>query len=420
VYTPNADFTGSDSFTYRVRDAAGATATAVVRVGVGQFPAGAEPDAIAPVLQAEPSAPDMSSDGRFVVFESGATLVAGDTNGVADVYLHDRLTGAIERISVSSTGAEANRRCGGARISGNGRFVVFDSDADTLVAGDDNDVWDVFLHDRVDGSTRRVSVTSSGGEANGESFAADLSDDGNVIVFESLAFNLVAGDANGRYDIFSHDRITGQTRRVSTTSSGGEADGSSDFPVISGDGTAVAFMSDATNLVAGDTNGSVDVFLRDLATGQIERVSVSSTGIQGDGDSGWPSISSSGRFVAFQTTATNLAANATGSAIKALVRDRQPGQSPTTILVAQPITGDVDSVAISGDGRYAVTAVRGSVIVRDRFGSNVHTFPGVLGGSIHSPALSTNGRYLVVLSRQALDPQEPTTGEQVFVLANPL
>ena len=153
------------------------------------------------------------------------------------------------------------------------------------------------------GVTTRVSVDSAGAESNGPSFAASISADGRFVAFESDASNLVASDTNAARDIFVHDRMTGMTTRVSVDSSGTAGDDASDDPSISADGQLVAFESRATNLVAGDTNAGGDVFVHDRVTGVTTRVSVDSAGAEGDNASFSAHISANGGFVAFGSLA---------------------------------------------------------------------------------------------------------------------
>jgi Tol biopolymer transport system component len=210
----------------------------------------------------------ISADGRFVVFVSQANnLVPADTNGDFDVFVHDRQAGTTDRIDVSSTGEQANSSFGfqvSASISRDGRYVAFVHGASNLVPNDNNGVADVFVHDRQTGNTERASVDSSGLEGNGESVNAWVSDQGLHIFFASMATNLVSGDTNGGYDIFVHNRPSGMTERISVSSSGQEANaGTGGFLCISEDGRFVAFMSGSSNLVPGDTNGIEDTFLFD-------------------------------------------------------------------------------------------------------------------------------------------------------------
>jgi Tol biopolymer transport system component len=227
----------------------------------------------------------ISSDGRYVAFTSDASnLVAGDTNGFADVFVRDRDTdqdgifdeiGSVStsRVSVSSGGAQGNNESYYAAVSGDGRFVAFGSIATNLVTGDSNGNSDVFVRDRQAGTTTRVSLGSAGTQGNGGSFAPAIGD-GRFVAFQSQASNLVTGDANGFADVFVRDRDTNEdgifdeagavsTTRVSVDSVGGEGDAESLDPSISGDGRFVAFESLASNLVPVDTNGSSDIFLHD-------------------------------------------------------------------------------------------------------------------------------------------------------------
>ena len=244
--------------------------------------------------------PHISRDGRFVVFESLASnLVAGDTNGQRDIFLRDLVAGTTTIVSVDSNGVQGNGLSMNSSISADGRYVVFESTSSNLVPNDTNAASDVFLHDNLTGSTTRVSVDSSDKEADGDSVLAAISPDGKFVAFSSLADNLVAGDTNGQYDLFLRDLVAGTTTRISTNSNGLEVDGGSFDPAISGDDRYVAFDSAATNLVQNDTNGWPDVFLKDLVTGETTRVSVTATGGQAGSQSAVPAISDDGRLIPF-------------------------------------------------------------------------------------------------------------------------
>ena len=256
--------------------------------------------------------PALSTDGRFVAFLSQATnLVAGDTNGPAgfQVFVHDRQTGLTERVSIASDGTPADAGSLGPAISGDGRFVAFDSNASNLVAGDTTAAHKVFIHDRQTGMTERVTVALDGSEGNGTAISfPTLSAAGRFVAFDSNASNLVADDSNGVGDIFVHDRQTGLTERVSVASDGSQANGESAFAIISANGRFVAFNSNASNLVTDDTNGVGDVFVHDRQTGLTERVNVAFDGSQGDRESpssSPPRLSADGRLVAFQSEASN-------------------------------------------------------------------------------------------------------------------
>jgi Tol biopolymer transport system component len=205
----------------------------------------------------------LSGDGRFVAFAGRASnLVPGDTNGREDVLVRDRLAGTTERVSVSSDGTQGNKDSyDPASISADGRFVAFTSSASNLVPGDSNRRIDVFVRDRLAGTTERVSVDSSGSQANDSSFFPSLSADGRFVVFTSRASNLVAGDANGGVDIFLHDRLTGTTELVRPEGAPGLDTRFENVAAIDADARVIAFDSEASDLVTGDTNGTSDIFV---------------------------------------------------------------------------------------------------------------------------------------------------------------
>jgi Tol biopolymer transport system component len=207
----------------------------------------------------------ISADGCVVAFYSEATnLIAGDTNGVRDVYARNRCTGSTELVSVSSSGELANGPSQASgflpSVSSDGQFVVFSSDASNLDPTDDNGQTDVFVRDRAAGTTRLLSKNASGQAGNGASLYGSISADGRFVAFQSDASNLVDGDTNGRTDVFAVDLESGEIRRISVTSSGGEANGGSTAPQISADGITVVFQSTATNLVPDDSNRVEDIF----------------------------------------------------------------------------------------------------------------------------------------------------------------
>lgn len=268
--------------------------------------------------------PALSTNGQVVAFQSAAAnLVAGDTNGRSDIFVHDRKLGTRVRVSVDSNGMQGNGHSAVPALSANGKVIAFRSVADNLVTGDSNGFMDIFVHDRKTGETERVSVHSAGTQSNGESFSPVLSANGQVVAFESRADNLVAGDTNGTADIFVHDRKTGLTERVSVDSLGTQSNGRSFSSVLSASGTVIAFESEATNLVAGDTNGRTDIFVHDLTTGETERVSVDSLGRQSNGSSFDPVLSASGKVIAFESLADNLVAGDTNGFNDIFVHDRR-------------------------------------------------------------------------------------------------
>ncbi len=240
--------------------------------------------------------PSISSNGRFVSFTSSASNLAvkGDNNGREDVFVHDRTTLKTNRVSISSKLKEGNGSSYASSISGDGRMVAFVSQANNLVRRDTNRRPDIFVYNRSTRKTIRVSIASDGTQANGESAAPMISADGGFVTFHSTASNLVPDDENGRSDIFVHDLSSGETTRVSRGMANTEANGDSFIPAISADGRYVAFQSMASNLVPGDTNGTpdayrgIDVFRYDRQTNQTERVSVGNDGEQANGPSNDP------------------------------------------------------------------------------------------------------------------------------------
>ena len=282
--------------------------------------------------------PSFSADGRCVAFESdAANLVASDTNGVRDVFIHDRGTGKTTRVSVDSAGKQGNMQSAWPSLSVDGRFVAFESHATNLVTNDTNGVRDVFIHDRVTGKTTRVSIDSTGWQGNSDSYCASISADGQYVAFESYATNLVVSDTNGVKDIFVHDRVTGKTTRMSIDSAGKQGNKTSTWPSLSADGRYVGFESNATNLVAEDTNNGDDVFVHDRATGKTSRVSLDSSGRQGNKQSTRPSLSPDGRLVAFHSSANNLVPNDLNGVQDIFVHDGIP--SPTLTPTGPPRTG---------------------------------------------------------------------------------
>jgi Tol biopolymer transport system component len=302
--------------------------------------------------------PSRSFDGRYVAFVSDSTdLVPGDTNGHLDVFVRDLQAGTTIRASVDSSGAQGNDDSSlfsVPSISADGRYLAFDSLATNLVPGDTNVQPDVFVRDLQAGTTTRVSVDSSGGQADDYSLQPSISADGRYVAFWSGATNLVPGDTNGQPDVFVKDLQTGATIRVSSDSSGTQGNGISLVPSISADGRYVAFVSDATNLVVGDGNGAADVFLRDLLTGTTTLVSVDSSGAQSNGASASPTISAAGRFVAFTSAATNLVQGDTNGWEDAFLHDNLLGNTVRVSVDSAGAQGNglSRSPSMSADGRF--------------------------------------------------------------------
>ncbi|MFO0983711.1 MAG: hypothetical protein U1E76_18605 [Planctomycetota bacterium] len=317
-----------------------------------------------------------------------------------DMFVHDRLTGETVRVSVDSLGMQGNDKSGLPAISADGRFVAFNSWATNLVLDDTNNSEDVFVHDLQTGLTTRVSVDSAGNEGNDESgswYSPWISPDGRYVSFESRATNLVPGDTNLAVDIFLHDRLTGETTLESKSSSGIQGDWPSEFPSLSSDARYVAFMSRSTNLVPGDTNQDQDVFLRDRATGETTRVSVSSSGTQGNYDSWNPSISADGQLVAFHTYATNLVPDDHNWSTDVLVHDRLTGETTRVSVDSEGREGDDVSwqPSISADGRYVAFSSAARNLVPGDTNADGDVF-------VHGPELSLHAEPEVASAGQTL------------------
>ncbi len=303
--------------------------------------------------------PHPSADGRFVTFYSKASnLVLGDTNNAFDVFVKDTVLDVTTRVSVATGGGEADGESRDPRISPDGRFVVFGSFSRTIVVPHFASNQDIFVHDRALGTTVIVSVPSAGGQANQNCSHADISDDGRWVVFASTATNVVPGDSNQVSDIFLRDVQLGVITRLSLALNGGQSNLESRYPDLSGDGAVCAFESMATNLVAADTNPASDVFLRDLNTGVTELVSLSSAGTQGSGGSFAPCLSHDGRFVAFQSSAADLVIGDNNAVTDIFVRDRLRGTLVRASVDSSgaEALGLSDDASISADGRWVVFA----------------------------------------------------------------
>jgi len=290
---------------------------------------------------------------RYVVFSTLAALNRADTLH-SDIYVRDRTRRAITLVSVGNAPAAnkpkvvANGDSFNPSISDDGRFIAFQSAATNLVAGDANNKTDVFVRD-LRGNEVRASVIPAGTDADGDSQYPQISGDGLSVAFESDATNLVAGDTNTSTDVFVRQLQTpnrpARTIRVSTDATGAQTNNGarSRFPSISADGSKVAFESNATNLTPNDQGGFTDIFVKTVNTGAIEKVSVDSMGSPGGGDSHLPFISGDGNFVAFVSSANNLVPNDNNMHADIFVRDLQAGTTTRVSVATDGTEGDDDS-----------------------------------------------------------------------------
>ncbi|MDY0088170.1 MAG: calcium-binding protein [Coriobacteriia bacterium] len=305
----------------------------------------------------ESTKPYVSANGRYVVFASKATnLVSPALSGTTQhIYWHDRETGATELVSVSTGGVKAASYCSNPSVSDDGRYVAFESHASNLVAGDTDDYIDVFVRDRVAKTTVRASVASGspGAQANSHSENPVISANGRYVAFDSAATNLVTDDGNKWKDVFLRDLQTNTTTRVSMGNGnpGQQPDGHSSHPAISADGRYVAFQSKASNLVSVAGNAYQQIYVRDRTANTTTRCSVSGT-TPGNSDSQEPVISGNGLVVAFETFATNL-----GGANPAAAMDVIVWAGGSASRVNRSSSGALGNDAslrpsLSHDGRY--------------------------------------------------------------------
>jgi Tol biopolymer transport system component len=301
--------------------------------------------------------PEITPDGRIVVFLSRASNLdpACDT-GDLHVYRYDVVGDEMTCISVAPDGVDADGQAfGHSRLSADGRTVLFYSTSTNLVAGDTNAQGDVFVRDLVFGLTTRVSNAST--QADGPSFGPDLSADGRFVVYESDATNLVVNDRNGRRDVFRKDNLTGELTRASLTWRGEDIDSASVDPAISGNGRVVVFVSPSSRVVPGDTNGVQDVFAFDSLTRTTTRVSVGAAAVEAKLESRAPDVSGDGRYIVFESDATNLDPDCTQPVTAVYRHDRASGATACFASAAGSIVATAPS--ISSDG--ALVALRTQV-----------------------------------------------------------
>ncbi|MDX6257475.1 MAG: hypothetical protein QOJ11_3809 [Frankiales bacterium] len=313
----------------------------------------------------------ISADGRFVAFDSLASdLVTGDTNNRQDVFVYDRMSALLSRVSVSDTATQGDKASLLPAISGNGQYVAFISNSTNLIGSETNPAYNLYVRDLVNNTTTRVSRATTGGFPVGSNSAVppSISFDGRLIGYTSDAGNIVAGDTNGVNDALVYNQVAGTTTLVSLGQGGVLGNGASASPVFSKDDRYAAFQSDASNLVAGDTNGKTDIFVRDLVGGTTTRLSVADNGSQANDASTGPSISDDGTRVLFTSLATNLVVGDTNAASDAFVRRLATGETIRVSVGAGQVAGGSAAETISGDGSLAL------------FSSAVALFPGDTNG----------------------------------------
>lgn len=296
----------------------------------------------------------ISADGRYVAYTSAATnIVAGDTNGYVDVFLRDMVTGSTTRVSTDSQGGEAVASSSTVTaISGDGRYVLFSTSAG-LDPADVNASYDDYVKDTVTGKTTMVGVSSNGTLPNASTTGYAISADGRYVLFGSTATNLVAGDTNGRSDIFRQDMVTGEIIRVNTTSQGVQSTQAALNGSMSADGRFVMFSSTDSGLVSGDSNGTSDLFLKDLSNGSIRLVSTNSSGVQSSAGVTGGRLSADGKFLSFSSSDSVFGAlNQYGAFVKNLETGEVVNAATDSNGVAQTL--GLHATNLSADGRYAL------------------------------------------------------------------
>jgi len=303
--------------------------------------------------------PSMTSGGKYVVFESTASNLISGGNTTSDVYRKDTSANTVVLISADTAGGVANGPSSDAAISAtDGRYVSFQSTATDLITGG-NATSDIYRRDTTAGSTILISKDTAGGAADGASSNPSTSTDGRYVVFESAATDLVTSDSNGVNDIFKRDATNSTTTLISSSSASVAGDGASSNAAISAtDGRYIAFESAATNLVASDSNARKDIFLKDTTTNQTTRVSTATSGTEATGGTAGStnaSISANGRYIAFQSDETNLVSSDTNGNTDIFVKDTQTNTTTrvsTTASSAQSTGGNSSKPVMSSDSRF--------------------------------------------------------------------
>ena len=368
--------------------------------------------------------PGVTADGRFVVFVSAAdNLVTNDNNGAFDLFVRDRQLGRTILVSVNSAGTRSgNGASHSPTISANGQFVVFESAASNLVTNDNNNAADVFVRDLVAGTTTLVSVNIGGtAPGNSESTAPTLTPDGRYVLFTSRASTLANGDSNNALDLFVRDLVLGTTKLVTrnyqnTASFAGTYviwDGNRQ---ISDDGRWVAFHSAAANLVPSDTNAKSDVFARDLQVSTNHAASLNPAGTTlGNGNSQTASMDATGRFVVFQSVASNLSpldTNANSDVFRRNLISRTTRLASVNTNGVSSSSGSSFSPVLSKQGNVAVflstandlvagdTNSAGADLFRRDFDADstmLVDWKVAPGTDTSVPALSADGRFVLYL-----------------------
>lgn len=318
-------------------------------------------------------APFISADNAWVGFRTMASnIVAGDSNAKPDVYVGNQGEFILYRASTDSSGAQvsAGTVLGPVTLNHNASLIVFRASDTTLTPGDSNGFEDVFLKNRLTNATTLVSSSAAGVPGNGDSSQSMISDDGTRVAFTSLASNFATDDSNAVSDIYVKTLADGSIVRASSAADGSQGNGASSAPSLSADGRYVAFLSAASNLVAGDDNGRIDVFVKDLLTGAVSRANAGSAGQQGSGgDCSSAALSADASWVGFVCAQAGLAEGAAAGSALAYVKNRQSGYlhlvsvDATGAPANQPVTAGPRAVA--NDGRMTFSSAANNLVPGD-------------------------------------------------------
>jgi len=315
-------------------------------------------------------------DGSILFLVAPDGFVAGDVNGQDDLIAFDRNTGVHTILLHAQGGGSPNLGLDTACPTSAASRIVFQSGASNLIAGDTNGRTDVFVLERASGVVTRASVGNGGVQGDDTSYGGDASDDGRFVVFGSHADNLVAGSASNDSQVFLRDTLLGTTELVSVSLSGGPANAAgSESPHVSDDGRYVVWVSDATDLVSGDTNGWMDVFLRDRTAGTTTRLNVGPLGVECDGMVLHVDVSADAARIVFEGYATTLVPGTTGQ---------------NEVYLIDRLASSISVLSV-GPGGLGVNS----------------------GGLM--PRIANDGRFTCFVSNADLDPLVPPNGDSVFV-----
>jgi Tol biopolymer transport system component len=433
--------------TYQVRalvqSAGGAAVTAPVTITITATPSTVAPFAVATASTTRPT--DVSGDGRYVAFTSSAGVVPGVAGGVSQVYRTDTATKTTVLVSSDDTGLAGSHTSDSPRITPDGRYVVFSSDARNLVVGDTNGRRDTFRKDMATGAVVRVSTAHlTNAQVAGTAHALAVSDDGRYVLMWTGAgdYRPGHGDQLATYDkVYRKDLTTGETALVSASATGVRANSFSQHGDMSADGRWVAFQSSSTNLAGAGTSGAMGMFVKDMLTGSIARADVGRDGTIGAGSSTSPRISADGRYVAFASAKTNLVAGDTNRVTDIFWYDTA---TKSMSMVSSSVDGamlngasSVADISASGDRvAYLTTATNFNAATAAALASNavavmadmvtgdvVWASPAagatVAGAAVRAPAVSGDGSRVAFISGGARLPagvivnrfprQEPAT-----------